>query len=656
MPDTFYITTPIYYVNGLPHIGTSYTTIAADVLARYHRSRGDEVLFLTGTDENAPKVAEVARELNQDPQAFVDAMSAEFRRVWDRMDITYDQFIRTTEPRHINLVQDIFARLRDQGDIYKGTYEGFYCVPDETFWTETQVVRGDDGVAYCPNPECRRPVQRVSEENYFFRLSAYSDRLMAHIEANPNFLAPAYRRNEVIQFIRDGLRDVSITRKGTGWGIPVPGDADFVVYVWFDALINYLTAVGYGTDEALFAKWWPANVQLMGKDIFVRFHSTFWPAMLMALGVPLPERLFGHGFWTLDGEKIGKSKGNAIDPYDLAVEVSQISGAAPEIAADAIRYVILRDIPFGQDGDFSRSALVSRFNSDLANDLGNLLNRTLALVNRLFVGTVPPPHPDETALAGTTAAAYDRATEALDDLRLNEALEAIWTAVSAGNKYIDGKAPWALHKAGDVERAGGVLYAVLDTLRSVALMIRPTMPHVAAAMWDQLGIATPLAEARWQDAREAGALPAGTEIRAGQPIFPRIDPKRKMTDQPRPASESTPAAPAEAKEDVITIDDFKKVKLKVARILTAERVPKADKLLHLTVDAGEGEPRELVAGIAAYYTPEELVGKDVVIVANLAPATIRGIRSNGMILAAESDGKVVVLGPMGEVAPGAGIR
>lgn len=679
MAETYYITTPIYYVNGLPHIGNSYTTIAADVLARFQRQRGKEVLFLTGTDENAPKNAEAAREAGKDPQDFVDELAVAFQQTWKRMDISYDQFIRTTEPRHIKVVQDIFARLRDQGDIYKGVYEGYYCVPDETFWTDSQVVMDEHGVAHCPNVECGRPVQRVSEENYFFRLSAYSDRILRYIEENPGFLQPDFRRNEVIAFIKEGLRDVSITRKGTGWGIPVPGDADFVIYVWFDALINYLTAVEYGADEGTFNKWWPANVQLMAKDIFVRFHCTFWPGMLMALGLDLPVTLFGHGWWTMDGQKIAKRLGNALDPHELALELAQESGCTPEIAVDAIRYFVLRDIAFGQDGDFSRTMLRSRFNTELANDLGNLLNRTLSLVDKYFQRVIPAPEGVEQSMADVMAESAKAAADALDNLKPQAALDHIWAVVSAGNKYLDEQAPWKLHREGNVARAGTVLYTVLDAVRSVAIMVRPFMPRAAEAIWTQLGIPAALEAQEWDAAGLAGRLPSDIVALPGTPIFPRIDPKKKqeavsrMMEPPTPiaaepttsaeppavpvaAMDAPAAAPADPGADAITIEDFKKVQLKVARVLTAERVPKADKLLHLTIDAGEPEPRHLVAGVAQSYAPEDLVGRSIIVVANLKPAKIRGVESNGMLLAGEADGRIIVLGPQGDLPPGTPIR
>lgn len=678
MADTFYITTPIYYVNGLPHIGTSYTTIAADVFARFQRRRGKEVLFLTGTDEHAPKIAQAARAAGKDPRDFVDELAVAFQDTWKRLEISYDQFIRTTETRHVNVVQDVFARLRDQGDIYKGTYEGYYCVPDETFWTESQVIKDPDGTVRCPNPECGRPVQRVSEENYFFRLSAYNDRILEYIESHPKFLEPDFRRNEVLAFVKEGLRDVSITRKGEGWGIPVPGDPDFVVYVWFDALLNYLTAVGYLQDDAEFEKWWPANVQLMGKDIFVRFHCTFWPGMLMALGLPLPERLFGHGFWTVEGEKIGKSKGNVVAPDELAAELSRQSGCLPDIAVDAIRYFVLREAPFGQDATFTLAALTRRFNTELANDLGNLLNRTLALVEKYFNTVVPKPENVEQSITNVIEEAARNAADALDDLRPQDALESIWTIVAAGNRYIDEQAPWKLQREGETARAGTVLYTVLDAVRSAAILLQPFMPAATQAIWAQLGIPAELKAQTWEDAATPHRLPWDNPTHPGAPIFPRIDPKKKQEAVARMEQEGNPKTPAAPHPDLpipavpqgaeageapapeaeprIGIADFQKVRLKVAKILAAEAIPKAKKLLKLTVDAGEAAPRTLVAGIAEHYQPEDLVGLSVVIVANLEPATIRGIESNGMVLAAEAGEHVVLLGPRGDLPPGAGVR
>jgi methionyl-tRNA synthetase len=564
----------------------------------------------------------------------------------------------------------VFARLRDQGDIYKGTYDGYYCVPDETFWTESQVVMDEAGVPHCPNPECGRPVQRVSEDNYFFRLSAYNDRILAAIESNTKLLEPDFRRNEVLAFVREGLRDVSITRKGEGWGIPVPGDPDFVIYVWFDALLNYLTAVGYQQDAAEFEKWWPANVQLLGKDIFVRFHCTFWPGMLMALGLPLPERLFGHGFWTVEGEKIGKSKGNMVEPYELAMDLAQESGCLPEIAVDAVRYFVLREAAFGQDAHFSRAALKRRFNVELANDLGNLLNRTLSLVEKYFHSVVPKPENVEEPIAEVVRAAAENAAAALDDLRPQDALEAIWTIISAGNRYIDEQAPWKLQREGNTARAGTVLYTVLDSVRSAAIMLQPFMPSAAEAIWTQLGIPADLTAQSWEDARTAHRLPSDIPTRPGAPIFPRIDPRKKeeavarmeQTDKTIPAAPSPvagiPAVPDEAEDTTgrIGIADFQKVRLKVAKVLTAEAIPKAKKLLKLTVDAGEATPRQLVAGIAGHYEPEALIGRSVIIVANLEPATIRGIESNGMVLAGEAGDHVVLLGPQEDLPPGAEIR
>lgn len=642
----FYVTTPIYYVNDVPHIGHTYTTTAADVLARFKRLRGHRVLFATGTDENAPKVAEAACERGRSPQQFVDSIVSEYKVAWQRAHMTYDDFIRTTEQRHREVVEAAFQKLLDRGDIYKDVYEGWYCVSDETFFRESEVADG-----LCPNPECRKPVRWVEEENYFFRLSAYQDRLLQYIEENPDFLGPEFRRNEVISFIKAGLKDACVTRSGYGWGIPVPGDPEKVIYVWFDALLNYLTVAGYLSDEKKFSEVWPADVQLMAKDIFVRFHSTLWPAMLMGLEVPLPKRLYAHGFWTVEGEKMSKSKGNVISPVTLAESLAEMSGADVDIAVDAIRYYLMREVTFGLDGDFSTSGLIGRFNSDLANDLGNLLNRTLPLLHNYRDGIVPAPDDGDRAIRELVSTTADEVAGYLDNLQFSEALAAIWTIVGRANKYMEEQAPWKLAKDEACRaRLDTVLYTVLEAVRSVAILIQPFMPSAAEAIWRQLGIEQPLSSRRWADAGIWGGLKPGTRTSAPKPIFPRIDTRLRRVAGPAPAS-----TPKEEQMEQISFDEFKKMELRIGRIAAAEKVPGADKLLQLTVDLG-AEQRTMVAGIAEWYKPEDLTGRQVVVVANLAPAKIRGVESRGMVLAADVNGTAVLLQPDKETPPGSVVR
>jgi methionyl-tRNA synthetase len=654
----FYITTPIYYANDVPHIGSSYTTIAADIVARFKRLQGRKVLFATGTDEHGLKIAEAAESRGITTSEYVDKIAAEFEHTWRQMHISHDVFIRTTEARHEELVQEVFKKLLEVGDIYKGSYTGWYCVSDETFFRESEVVDG-----LCPNPECRRPVRRVEEENYFFRLSAYGDRLLKYIEEHPGFLGPDFRRNEVMSFINAGLKDACVSRKALGWDISVPGDPSQSIYVWVDALINYLTVAGYLQDDAEFAETWPPDVQLMAKDIFVRFHSTLWPAMLMGLGVALPEKIFAHGYWIADGEKMSKSKGNVAAPIKVAEELAELSGADIEIAIDAVRYFLMREVTFGLDGDFSFSGLVGRFNADLANDLGNLLNRTLPLLHNYRQGIVPKPGPLDPAaetIANMIGSVADSVGGCLDDLKFSDALGAIWELVGRANKYMESRAPWKLAKdEARQSQLDTVLYTVLDTVRAVAVFLTPFMPSASAAIWEQLGIDIPLAEQKWSDAACAGKLKHGTQTRAPKPIFPRIDMKA-LTSKNAPKEEKTMEQAAEQKApaqhtELISFDDFKQVQLKVGKIVTAEPVQGATKLLQLSVDIGT-EIRQVVAGIAQWYTPDELVGRQVVVVANLQPAKIRGVESNGMLLAADSEGAAILLTPDKEVPPGAKVR
>jgi methionyl-tRNA synthetase len=637
---TFYLTTPIYYVNAEPHIGNASTTIVADVISRFQRQRGRKTFFLTGTDEHALKVMEAAQEHGMDPKSYADMIAPRFAEAWREADLQYDDFIRTTEPRHIKVVQAVFERLRAQGDLYKGAYQGWYCVSDETFFRESEVVDGK-----CPNPECGKPVRWVEEENYYFRLSAYQDRLLDYIEKNPDFLQPDYRRNEVISFIKQGLQDVSVTRVNRGWGIPVPGEPDKVVYVWMDALLNYLTAAGYLSDDDKFKELWPPDLQLMAKDIFVRFHSTFWPAMLMALEVPLPKVLFGHGFWTIDGRKIGKSLGNAIAPAKIADELAAKSGCDRFVAVDAIRYYMLREVPFGLDGDFSNTGLIKRFNSDLANDLGNLLNRSLSMVHRYFGGVLSEPANGSggelRAMAESVAVEVE---SAFDQLKFSQGLESIWRLVSAGNKFVEDNAPWNLYKEGNTGKLAEVLYNALETARIVSVMITSVMPHAAAQMQKQLAADDECVV--WSESTAWGRLRTGVQLGEPKPIFPRIEENR---------AESTAKPKKQEERNMITYEEFKKLDIRIAEVKSAEKVEGADKLLKLIVDDGEGE-RQIIAGIAQWYDPDSLVGKKIVLLANLQPAVIRGIESNGMLLAADIDGRAVILMPDQDVPAGSKVR
>jgi len=659
MPDkTFYITTPIYYVNDVPHVGNSSTTVAADIIARFKRLQGRKVLFSTGTDEHALKVMEAAQARGMTAQEFVDGIVPQWIEVWRRMNITYDVFIRTSDPGHKELVQTIFQKMLDNGDIYKDAYQGWYCVSDETFFRESEVVDG-----LCPNPECRKPVRWVEEENYFFRLSAYGDRLLQYMEEYPHVFGPEFRKNEVLSFIKAGLRDACITRKTYGWGIPVPGDPSQSIYVWFDALLNYLTVAGYLTDEAKFAEIWPVDMQLMGKEIFVRFHSTLWPAMLMSLGLPLPGKVFGHGFWSIEGEKISKSKGNAVSPIKVAEDLAAMSGADIDVAIDALRYFLSREITFGLDGDFSMKSLIGRFNTDLANDLGNLLNRTLPLLHNYRSGIVPEPGEldhDSRVIAEMVASTADSVAGYLDELKFSDALGAIWELVGRANKYMEDQAPWKLAKDEACrERLNMVLYTVLDTVRAVSILVQPFMPTVSRVIWEQLGIQEPLADQSWTDAGTWGRLKPGTQTLTPKPIFPRIDLKALAAETaPTAKKETKMEQPEEQKvpeQEYISYDEFKKIELRIGKVETAERVEGATKLLRLTVDVGT-EVRQVVAGIAQWYNPEDLVGRQVVVVANLAPAKIRGVESRGMLLAADLDGAAVLLMPDKEVPVGSTVR
>lgn len=634
----FYITTPIYYPSDRLHIGHSYTTVAADALARYHRRRGHDTWFLTGTDEHGQKIERAAAAAGKTPQQFVDEIVDWIKELWKALHISYDDFIRTTEPRHEKAVQKIFQQLFEQGDIYKSSYEGWYCTPCETFWLEGKLKEGN----VCP--DCGRPVEMTREESYFFRLSQYADRLLQHIEENPDFIQPVSRRNEMVSFIKQGLEDLCVSRSTVKWGIPVPLDESQVIYVWLDALSNYITALGWGTEnDELYKRYWPADVHLVGKEI-MRFHTIIWPCILMAAGEPVPQKVFGHG-WLLFGsgaEKMSKSKGNVVDPFILI----------ERYGLDAVRYYLLREVPFGSDGTYTEDAFILRTNVDLANDLGNLLSRTTQMINKFAGGRIPQPLPEagDDILASLAEDVVQEYEAALDKLEISTAVVAMLKLVQRANKYIDEQSPWALAKdPARADRLANVLYNLAETMRLVGVLLTPILIHTPEKIWDQLGLdPAGVRTEPWEKATAWGALPAGLEIRRGNPLFPRIE----LDKEAAPKVETAPAAPAapvvpevkvtEPVEGVAQIEyeDFARVELKVATVLAAEKVPKADKLLKLQLAVGE-ERRQIVSGIAQHYTPEELVGKLIILVANLKPKALRGIESHGMLLAASTaDGKL----------------
>jgi methionyl-tRNA synthetase len=629
----WYITTPIYYPSDNLHIGHAYTTVAADALARYHRLRGEAVWFVTGTDEHGQKIARQAAQRGQTPAAMVEEIVAGIRSLWATLGISYDDFIRTTEPRHERVVQAVFQRLMDQGDIYRGEYEGWYCVPDETFWPESKLVDGR-----CP--DCGRPVERVREDSYFLRLSRYADRLLAYYAEHPDFVQPASRLHEMESFVRAGLEDLSVSRKGLSWGIPVPGDPEHTIYVWFDALLNYLTAAGYLADEERLAATWPPDVQLVGKEI-VRFHAVIWPIILMALDLPLPKRVFGHGWLLLGDTKMSKSRGNVVDPVELV----------RKYGLDPVRYYLLREVPFGADGSYTEEALVLRTNVDLANDLGNLLHRTVAMIGRFNGGLVPPYRPgvEAPSLRQACAEAVREVEAAMEQLEVSRAMIAIGQLVRAANKYIEERQPWNLYREPqDRELLDDVLYNLAETLRILSVLLTPFLVETPERIRRQLGIREPVRH--WEETAWGRTL-AGTPVEPGPPLFPR----REWNPEPEPAP-TTPVEPAEpAAPPRISIQEFSRIDLRVGRVEAAEVVPGADRLLKLRIDLG-GEVRTVVSGIRSHYGPDDLVGRHVVVVANLEPARIRGIVSEGMILAASDDGRLTLVGPWDAIPPGARVR
>jgi methionyl-tRNA synthetase len=653
---TFYVTTPIYYVNDVPHIGHAYTTILADVLARWNRLRGKDVFFLTGTDEHGQKIEKAAAERGLSPQAHVDRVVERFRELWKAIDISYDSFIRTTQPHHEAGVQKIFKMLLDKGHIYKGTYQGWYCVSNEHFLAEDVPV-GPEGCKVCP--DCGVKTSLVEEETYFFRLSAFAGPLLDFYAKNPEFVRPQSRMNEVMSFVQGGLKDLSITRTTVQWGIRVPGDPKHTIYVWFDALNNYLTGIGYGSDEELFRKFWPADIHLMAKDI-LRFHAVYWPAFLMAGGFPLPRTVFSHGWWLKDNAKMSKSKGNVLDPNAIL----------KTFGPDSLRYFLVREIPIGLDGNFSHEAFVHRVNSDLANDLGNLVQRTLTMIRSYFDGTIADPGPETPEDAGIRAGFESlkiRTEELFADCAINRALEEIWAYLGQVNKYLADHEPWKMSKVpAERPRLGRILLQAAAAIRGVSYLLYPVMPGSCDRIWEYLGDPRKIKDVRSTDLAFNGFGP-GRRVEEPKALFPRVllkdflaeDKEKHMEEQPvippSPAAPAAPPAPAATATPMVTYEEFMKMEFRVAKILAAERVPNTNKLLKLEIDLGT-EKRTMISGIADTYAPEDLMGKSLIVIANLKPAKIRGIESQAMLLAAVVDDKAVVPFFDREVPPGAKVK
>ena len=647
----FYITTPIYYPSGKWHIGTCYTTIICDALARYKRMQGYDVFYLTGTDEHGQKIQKVAASNGVEVKKYIDGVVDELKRLWKLLDISYDKFIRTTDEEHEKAVQKIFNKLYEKGDIYKSAYEGWYCTPCEAFWTKTQLVDGK-----CP--DCGREVELTKEESYFFRLSKYQDRIQKLIEDDKEFLQPVTRQNEMLNnFIKPGLQDLCVSRTSFDWGIKVPFDAKHVIYVWIDALTNYITALGYtGDNDELFKKYWPADVHMMGKEI-IRFHSIIWPAILMALDLPLPKKVYGHGWLMFNNDKMSKSKGNIVDPFILC----------ERYGVDALRYYMLREVPFGQDGNFTNEIFLKLRNSDLANDLGNLVSRVTAMVSQYFDGVIPAPTDSQEVdrqLIDMAEKMYPTVTSFMDEMRAPEALETIFKVIQRANKYIDECTPWILAKTDEgKERLKTVLYNLCESIRMSAVILQPFLTQTPSKIFAKLGIGEDMGLTGFDSLQKFGAKIDGLKVDKGEQLFQRIDIAKELKVMDDILEEQLKKAKQAKKEEKkventvtieqIGIEDFAKVQLKVGKVLECKKVEKADKLLCSQIDVGEETPRTIVSGIAKYYTQEEMVGKQVIVVTNLKPAKLRGIESQGMILCAEDEnGELALITPSKSVKAG----